>query len=61
MNTYLGNIGYSKAAMGRMVGDGSIKRETMVWTAGQDGWLKAGDIADLAQLFTVMPPPLPGS
>ncbi|WP_244868093.1 DUF4339 domain-containing protein, partial [Vannielia litorea] len=30
-----------------------------VWTAGQDGWLKAGDIPELAQLFTILPPPPP--
>jgi hypothetical protein len=33
----------------------------MVWTQGQDGWMKAVDVAELAQLFTVMPPPPPGA
>ncbi|MEJ6395169.1 SPFH domain-containing protein [Gymnodinialimonas sp. 2305UL16-5] len=50
---------FSKADLGRMVSDGSLSRDTMVWTAGQDGWLKAGDVTELAQLFTVMPPPPP--
>ncbi len=50
---------YSKAALGRMASDGSMTRDTMVWTAGQDGWKKAGDVTELAQLFTVMPPPPP--
>ncbi|MBT0956160.1 SPFH domain-containing protein [Alphaproteobacteria bacterium KMM 3653] len=50
---------FSKAKMGRKVQDGSLTRESTVWTAGQDGWLKAGDIQELAQLFTVMPPPPP--
>ncbi|MDU8927444.1 SPFH domain-containing protein [Alisedimentitalea sp. MJ-SS2] len=52
---------YSKAAMGRMVGSGELSRDTHVWTPGQDGWKKAGDVAELAQLFTVMPPPPPGT
>jgi len=52
---------FSRAAVGRMVSAGSLKRDTMVWTAGQDGWQKAGDIIDLAQLFTVLPPPIPGT
>ena len=52
---------FSKAALGRMVTDGALSRETMVWTQGQDGWLAAGDVMELAQLFTVMPPPPPGA
>lgn len=50
---------YSKAAMGRMATDGALTRTTLVWTAGQDGWLPAEDVAELAQLFTVLPPPPP--
>jgi len=52
---------YSKAKLGRMVTEGALSRESMVWTQGQDGWMKAGDVTELAQLFTVMPPPPPGS
>lgn len=50
---------FSKARLGQMVADGSLKRETYVWTAGQDGWKAAQDVQELAQLFTVMPPPPP--
>ncbi|NQW15735.1 MAG: SPFH domain-containing protein [Rhodobacter sp.] len=52
---------FSRASMGRMVSDGTLTRETLVWTAGQDGWQKAEDVADLATLFTILPPPLPGN
>jgi len=52
---------YSKAALGRMASDGKLTRDTHVWTAGQDGWLKAGDVQELAQLFTILPPPPPGT
>ncbi|WP_397542874.1 SPFH domain-containing protein [Roseovarius salis] len=52
---------YSKAAMGRMAAEGKITRDTYVWTAGQDGWMRAEDVQELAQLFTVMPPPPPGA
>ncbi|MYM56595.1 SPFH domain-containing protein [Thalassovita mangrovi] len=51
---------FSKASLGRMATAGDITRDTYVWTAGQDGWKKAGDVMELAQLFTVMPPPPPG-
>lgn len=50
---------FSRATMGRMAIEGGLTRATLVWTAGQDGWKKAGDVAELAQLFTVMPPPPP--
>ena len=50
---------YSRASLGRMASDGSLTRETLVWTAGQDGWKKADDVAALAQLFTILPPPPP--
>jgi len=52
---------FSKASLGRMVSDGKLSRETFVWTEGQDGWQKAGEVAELARLFTVMPPPPPGA
>ncbi|MBJ3761156.1 SPFH domain-containing protein [Maribius pontilimi] len=52
---------FSKARLGRMVTEGALSRDTMVWTQGQDGWMRAEDVAELAQLFTVMPPPPPGA
>ncbi|SHJ53298.1 Membrane protease subunit, stomatin/prohibitin family, contains C-terminal Zn-ribbon domain [Palleronia salina] len=50
---------YSKARLGRMATEGGLTRDTMVWTQGQDGWMRAEDVAELARLFTVMPPPPP--
>ncbi|MDH5453366.1 MAG: SPFH domain-containing protein [Paracoccaceae bacterium] len=50
---------YGRGHLGRLVGDGSFTRQTLVWSPGQDGWKPAGEIAELAQLFTVMPPPPP--
>lgn len=50
---------FSRAKMGRMALVGELARESLVWTAGQDGWKKASDVASLATLFTVMPPPPP--
>jgi hypothetical protein len=52
---------FSRAALGRMVTDGRLTRQTHVWTQGQDGWMHAEDVTELAQLFTVMPPPPPGA
>jgi membrane protease subunit (stomatin/prohibitin family) len=50
---------FSKADLGRMVTGKELTRETHVWTPGQDGWKRAGDVQELAQLFTIMPPPPP--
>lgn len=52
---------FSKAEMGKMAADGKLTRESWVWTPGQDGWKHADDVAELAQLFTVAPPPPPQS
>lgn len=48
---------FARAALGRMATEGTLTRETHVWTAGQDGWKRAADVMELGQLFTVMPPP----
>ncbi|AXI53894.1 antifreeze protein [Sulfitobacter sp. JL08] len=50
---------FSKASMGRMATDGTLTRDSLVWTAGQDGWMRAEDVRELAQLFTILPPPPP--
>ncbi len=38
---------------------GQITRDTLVWTEGQSGWLKAGEVPALAALFAAQPPPPP--
>jgi len=50
---------FSKARLGRMAQEGTLTRATLVWTPGQDGWKAAGEVAELAQLFTILPPPPP--
>ncbi|SMX39034.1 SPFH domain-containing protein [Maliponia aquimaris] len=50
---------FSRADLGKMVATGELTRETHVWTQGQDGWKRAGEVTELVQLFTVMPPPPP--
>ena len=50
---------FSKADLGKMASDGKLTRDTHVWTPGQDGWKTADEVAELAQLFTILPPPPP--
>ncbi|MGF1658379.1 MAG: SPFH domain-containing protein [Rubrimonas sp.] len=50
---------FGKAELGRMAVEGGLTRETLVWTPGAPGWTQAGEIDELARLFTVAPPPPP--
>lgn len=50
---------FGRGHLGRMVSEGILARDTLVWSMGQDGWLPAEDVVELAQLFTTLPPPLP--
>ncbi len=50
---------FGRGHLGRMVSEGSLTRETLVWTPGLSGWLKAEEVTELAQLFTIAPPPPP--
>ncbi len=50
---------FGRGHLGRMVSEGSLTRDSLVWTPGQDGWMRAEDVTELAQLFTIAPPPPP--
>lgn len=39
--------------------EGKFARETLVWTAGQEGWKAAGDLPGFAAFFGPPPPPPP--
>ena len=50
---------FGRSDLGRMMNEGRFTRDTLVWAPGQDGWLPADEVPALAQLFTMLPPPLP--
>ncbi len=50
---------FTEADLRGMISQGSFTRDTLVWSAGQDGWQKAGDLPALAALFSATPPPPP--
>ncbi|MFK7876884.1 MAG: SPFH domain-containing protein [Paracoccaceae bacterium] len=52
---------FAKAELGQMAAKGDLSRDSYVWTPGQDGWLRAEDVIELAQLFTILPPPPPNA
>ncbi|MGI9419868.1 MAG: SPFH domain-containing protein [Geminicoccaceae bacterium] len=42
-----------------MIADGSLRRETLVWSQGMDDWRPAGQVSELAGHLASVPPPLP--
>lgn len=50
---------YPLATLQGMVGNGSLTRDTLVWSAGMPGWQAAGTVQALSGLFGAVPPPLP--
>jgi len=50
---------FGSAQLRDLMAQGRLTRDSMVWSAGQDGWKKAGEVAALASLFAMMPPPPP--
>jgi hypothetical protein len=43
----------------QMVQAGQITKDTHVWKQGMAGWLTAGEVQELANLFGAVPPPPP--
>jgi membrane protease subunit (stomatin/prohibitin family) len=41
------------------VSGGAMTRSSLVWKNGMAGWVPAGEVPELAQLFGSVPPPLP--
>jgi membrane protease subunit (stomatin/prohibitin family) len=63
---HLAENGQTKGPFGttqiqQMIGQGEVTPESLVWTAGQDGWKKAAEVPDLARHFAAPPPPPPPS
>ncbi|WP_199038737.1 SPFH domain-containing protein [Glycomyces salinus] len=50
---------FDEAALRAKAASGELTRETLAWKSGQEGWLPAGQIPELAGVFASTPPPLP--
>jgi membrane protease subunit (stomatin/prohibitin family) len=50
---------FDQSAVQKMVSEGQITRETLVWKSGMAGWATAGENAEFQPFFTAIPPPLP--
>ena len=50
---------FGQGTLAQMIARGEVTRDTHLWTAGQDGWKRAGEIGALTTLFGQVPPPPP--
>jgi membrane protease subunit (stomatin/prohibitin family) len=50
---------FATAQLAQAITAGRVTRETLVWSAGMNGWLAAGDVEALAGYFAPQPPPVP--
>lgn len=51
---------FDMGALGQQASAGQLTRNSLVWKAGMAGWVKAGEVPELAGLFANSPPPIPG-
>ncbi|MBA3970994.1 MAG: SPFH domain-containing protein, partial [Bacteroidetes bacterium] len=50
---------FTEQALAQMIQEGSLKKESMIWKNGMAGWAAADQVAEVAKLFSAVPPPLP--
>lgn len=50
---------FDRAALQAQLASGALNRDSLVWKQGMAAWGKAGEQAELADLFAQIPPPLP--
>ena len=50
---------FDMATLQRQASTGELSRVTLVWKAGMPQWAKAGELPELAPLFSNTPPPIP--
>lgn len=50
---------YDLNALQQMVAQQQLTKETLVWRQGMAGWLAAGQVNELSNLFGSVPPPIP--
>ena len=52
---------YDMSTLQSLISGGQLTTETLIWSAGMATWTKAGEVAEMNDLFEAIPPPMPGS
>ncbi len=47
---------YDAAKISKMISEGTVVRDSLVWKDGMENWIKASDVEELSSLFTSVPP-----
>lgn len=50
---------FGEQQLAQMAQSGQLTKDSLVWKNGMAEWLAAGQVAEVAKLFTQVPPPLP--
>src|SRR3989339_505725 len=50
---------FDMGTLKNMIAQNQVNRESLVWREGMAAWTAAGQVPDVAALFTAVPPPLP--
>lgn len=50
---------YDLSGLQNLIAQGKLNAETLVWSQGMSGWMKASEVDALKSLFGSVPPPLP--
>ncbi|OQY58795.1 MAG: antifreeze protein [Desulfobacteraceae bacterium 4572_88] len=50
---------YNMTALKQQAQSGQVTRDMLVWKDGMAQWMSAGDVPELASLFSSIPPPIP--
>ncbi len=50
---------FDMAKINQMIAEGTVTASTLVWKPGMANWQAAGDVAEISNLFSTQPPPLP--
>jgi len=49
---------FDPGALQQRIADGQVTADSLVWKEGMGDWVRAGDVPELARLFTKVPPPI---
>ena len=50
---------FTEADLRHMAAEGTLARDSQVWSPGNEGWRRAGEVPELAGVLGSVPPPLP--
>ncbi|RLA24598.1 MAG: antifreeze protein [Gammaproteobacteria bacterium] len=52
---------FSLSDLTNQIKSGTVTRQTLIWNQALVEWTKAGEVAELANSFSIVPPPLPNN